>query len=72
MANIGNRPTIDGQSELLEVNIFDFSRNLYGSWAKVEFIEFIRDEIKFSNIDKLKEQIAQDENLIKNLINAYI
>ncbi|MDF7670745.1 bifunctional riboflavin kinase/FAD synthetase [Orbaceae bacterium ESL0721] len=60
VANIGFRPTVDGKTALLEVNIFDFSDEIYGHYLAVEFIEKLRDEQKFSSLDALKAQIAQD------------
>lgn len=61
MMNIGMRPTIDdypGRS--VEVNIFDFDRDIYGCTLTVEIIAWIRSEIKFSSLDNLKEQLAKD------------
>jgi riboflavin kinase/FMN adenylyltransferase len=68
MANIGIRPTLDGLNELLEVHLFDFNKNIYGTKLKVEFIEFIREELKFPNFEALKKQIALDEIVIRNKI----
>jgi len=60
IANIGYRPTFDGKSLLLEVNIFRFKRNLYKKILKVSFIKFIRAEKKFKNAYQLKTQIKKD------------
>jgi riboflavin kinase/FMN adenylyltransferase len=60
IANIGYRPTFSGKSLLLEVNIFGIKRNLYKRTLKVSFIDFIRAEKKFKNIDQLKNQIKKD------------
>jgi riboflavin kinase/FMN adenylyltransferase len=60
IANIGYRPTFNGKSLLLEVNIFGLSKNLYKKTIKVDLIKFIRPEKKFKNINKLKEQIKKD------------
>jgi riboflavin kinase/FMN adenylyltransferase len=67
MANLGTRPTLDGYNELLEINIFDYSSNLYDKEIKVELLDYIRDEIKFNNIEDLIIQIKQDEQKIRNL-----
>ncbi len=67
MANLGVRPTVDGHNELLEINIFDYSGNLYDKEIKVELLEYVRDEIKFNNIEALTSQIKQDEQKIRNL-----
>ena len=60
IANIGYRPTFNGKTLLLEVNIFGLKRNLYKKTLKVSFINFIRSEKKFKNINQLKNQIKKD------------
>ena len=60
IANIGYRPTFNGQSLLLEVNIFGINKNLYNKELDVSFIKFIRAEKKFKNLEKLKQQIRAD------------
>ena len=65
IANIGIRPTVGGTSPVLEVNIFDFKKEIYGKRIKVEFIKKIRDEKKFDSLDDLKKQIAKDVNTAK-------
>ena len=56
IANIGYRPTFNGKTLLLEVNIFGIKMNLYKKILKVSFIKFIRPEKKFKNISELKKQ----------------
>ena len=65
IANIGIRPTVGGTSPVLEVNIFDFKKEIYGKRIKVEFVKKIRDEIKFDSLDDLTKQIAKDVNTAK-------
>ena len=65
IANIGIRPTVGGTSPVLEVNIFDFKKEIYGRRIKVEFVKKIRDEKKFDSLDGLKKQIAKDVNTAK-------
>ena len=60
IANLGYRPTFNGEKILLEVHLFNFSRNLYDKYLTVEFLKFIRKEIKFKNADQLKKQIRKD------------
>ena len=61
VANLGIRPTIAGIPKLmLEVHVFDFNGDLYGKHVHVEFFHKVRDEMKFSGLDALKAQIAQD------------
>ena len=61
MLNIGNRPTVDGTFKTIEVNIFDFDREIYGENLTIEFIQKIRNEQKFNGLDELKAQIAKDK-----------
>jgi len=65
IANIGYRPTFNGKKLLLEVNIFNFKRNLYNKKINVIFNKFIRPEKKFKNILQLKNQIKKDIRLAK-------
>ena len=60
IANLGYRPTFDQKKILLEVNIFNFSGNLYNKKLSVEFLKFIRGEKKFKGISELKNQIKKD------------
>jgi len=61
MANLGKRPTVNESIDpILEVNIFDFSHNLYGKEITITFVDRIRDEIKFDTLDQLKEQLEND------------
>ena len=61
VANIGNRPTVEGDPRfLLEVHLFDFDRSIYGAHVGVEFVSRIRDEMKFDSFDALREQISVD------------
>jgi riboflavin kinase/FMN adenylyltransferase len=61
MLNIGKRPTVDGTDMTIEVNIFDFDKDIYGERLKVEFVDRIRNEVKFDNLDALKNQIHLDK-----------
>ena len=60
IANIGYRPTFNGKTLLLEVNIFGIKRNLYKKILKISFIKFVRAENKFKDINQLKAQIKKD------------
>jgi riboflavin kinase/FMN adenylyltransferase len=60
IANIGVRPTVDGQTPLLEVHIFDFSGDIYGARLCIVFRKRIRAEQRFSYLDALKAQIGLD------------
>ena len=61
MANAGIRPTIAGTTLTVEVNLFDFSGDLYGKTLVVYFFDRIRDEKKFDSLDQLVQQINQDK-----------
>jgi len=62
VTNIGLRPTFESQSPLLrtETHLLDFHQDLYGSELKLEFVEFLRPEQKFSSIQALVDQIHSD------------
>jgi riboflavin kinase / FMN adenylyltransferase len=70
MLNIGNRPTVDGTFKTIEVNIFDFDREIYGETLKVEFLQKIRNEQKFNGLDELKGQIAIDKETCLAIIKS--
>jgi riboflavin kinase/FMN adenylyltransferase len=60
VANIGNRPTVDGTRSLLEVHLFDFDRDIYGAHVGVRFLKKLRDERRFESFDELQQQIRLD------------
>ena len=60
VANIGYRPTFDDHEFAVEVHILDFNDDIYGHKIRINFIQRIRDEIKFSNISELSDQIKKD------------
>lgn len=69
MLNIGHRPTINNGTDLsIEVHILDFEGDIYNQQVRIEFIGFLRPEIKFDSIDELVLQIQKDkEEAIKVL-----
>ena len=60
VANIGKRPSFDGESVRLEVHLFNFDCEIYGQRLNIFCLNFIRSERKFDNVDALRHQIAQD------------
>lgn len=67
MTNIGCRPTVGGDSKVVvETNIFDFDEDIYGKDMTVTFLRRIRDEIKFSSLQALKEQLEKDRQIMKS------
>jgi riboflavin kinase/FMN adenylyltransferase len=70
MMNIGTNPTTDKDDNLkLEVNIFNFDKDIYGKTIKVEFMERLRDEKKFNSIEELIDAIKNDEINCKRILN---
>jgi len=69
IANLGYRPTFNQKKLLLEVHIFKFNRNIYNKYLTIEFIDFIRKEKKFKNINQLKKQINLDIKIAKKKLN---
>lgn len=61
MLYIGNRPTLNGQSRSIEVNIFNFDREIYGETLTVFFHHAIRKDIKFGDLEALKQQLQKDK-----------
>lgn len=61
MLNIGTRPTVDGTNRTIEVNLFDFDKDIYGENLKIELLKYLRPEQKFESLDALKEQIQRDK-----------
>ena len=60
VSNIGVRPTVGGNVELLETFLFDFSEEIYGQVVETELLDFIRPEAKFASFDEMKVQIQSD------------
>ena len=60
VASLGTRPTVNGSEPLLEVHVFDFSGDLYGRLIEVEFVEKLRDEVKFDSLDAMVAQMKLD------------
>lgn len=71
VANVGRRPTVDGNENRLEVHIFDYDSDCYDELAVVTFKEKIRDEVKFESIDELKQQIKHDASVAKDFFETF-
>jgi len=67
IANLGYRPTFNQKKLLLEVNLFNFSGNLYNKKLSVEFLKFIRGEKKFNGVEDLRNQIKRDLLIAKKV-----
>ena len=70
VANLGKRPTFGGESVILEVHLFNFSKNLYGKRITVSLIDFIRQEKKFDGLEALRAQIAIDTEKAQNILQS--
>ena len=68
MMNIGNRPTVNGNHQTIEVHFFDFNQDLYDQYLTIELIYFLRDEQKFDSIEELIHQLKKDEEISRNYI----
>lgn len=66
--NIGNRPTLDGGYQTIEVHFLDFNANLYNKNLTIELLYFLRNEKKFNSIENLILQIREDEQIARNYL----
>jgi riboflavin kinase / FMN adenylyltransferase len=69
MLNIGFRPTVEGTFQTIEVNIFDFDKDIYGENISIEFIQKTRNEQKFNGLEELKAQIRRDKDEVMLILN---
>ena len=70
VASVGTRPTVNGTEPLLEVHIFDFSRDIYGQHIQVEFVAKLRDEERFDDLEALREQMFIDADQARAILAA--
>jgi riboflavin kinase/FMN adenylyltransferase len=66
----GTRPTVDDGPPLLEVHLLDFDGDLYGREMEVEFIERIRDELKFDSLDALVAEMNRDKERARAILKS--
>lgn len=69
MMNIGIRPTVNGTQRTIEVNLFNFDADIYGSTLQVFVKAKLRDEKKFAGLDELKAQLAKDKEAATEIKN---
>jgi riboflavin kinase/FMN adenylyltransferase len=60
VASVGNRPTVGGTRILLEVHLFEFSREIYGHYIHINFLHKLRDEQRFDSLDEMRVHIQRD------------
>jgi riboflavin kinase / FMN adenylyltransferase len=70
VASYGRRPTFDNGAPLLEVFLFDFKGDLYGSRLDIAFIAFLREELKFDGVEALIRQMNDDSRLARERLAA--
>ena len=73
ITNVGNNPTFeeDNHSIMVETNVFDFDKDIYGNNVKVSFLKFIRNEKKFASANELIEQIKKDVEIAQGYHGKY-
>jgi riboflavin kinase/FMN adenylyltransferase len=70
VASLGVRPTVNGKEPLLEAHLFDFDGDLYGRRIEVEFVEKLRDEEKFADLDAMVRQIDDDAAQARRILGV--
>ncbi len=68
MLNIGYRPTVDGITKVMEVNIFNFDEDIYHQDIRIFYVKKIRDERKFSGVEELKAQLTLDKKAAEQIL----
>jgi riboflavin kinase/FMN adenylyltransferase len=69
MLNIGVNPTVsDNAQTTIEVHLLDYSGDLYGQELQVKVLSRLRDELKFDSLEELKNQLAKDENTVRDMV----
>jgi riboflavin kinase/FMN adenylyltransferase len=69
MLNIGVRPTLNGMTKSIEVNIFDFNKDIYGENLSLDFFDLIRKEKKFASLTELQEQLVRDKIEVEKILS---
>lgn len=69
MLYIGNRPVVNGKNLRIEVNIFDFTDDIYDQEIQVFFVSRIRGDIPFTNLESLKEKLQEDQQIATKLLS---
>ena len=67
MGYIGHRPTINGMTRNIEVNIFDFNHDIYSKPIRMELLHFVRGDIKFESLEQLTDQLDKDKANVQQL-----
>ncbi len=70
MMNIGTRPTVDGTTQTIEINLFNFNQDIYNQTLTISFLKRMRNEQKFESLDALKNQLATDKSIALAFVNS--
>ena len=70
MLYIGKRPTVDGTKKNIEVNIFEFDKDIYGDTLTVHFHKLIRSDSKFHDLEELKKQLYLDKEAVLKVLEG--
>jgi riboflavin kinase/FMN adenylyltransferase len=70
--NVGVRPTFGGGALVIEAYLLDFEGDLYGEDLEIEFVDYIRPELKFADVDELVDTMARDVERARELLAAVI
>ncbi len=70
--NVGTRPTVEGKTVRVETHLLDFDQDIYGQEIQLQFMQFIRQEMKFNGLPELKEQIAKDIQTIRTILEPTV
>lgn len=68
VASVGSRPTFDGVKPLLEVHLFDFDRDIYGSYIHVDFVARLREQVKYEQVEDLVAQMHIDADNARSIL----
>lgn len=71
VASVGSRPTFNGTKPLLEVHIFDFDKDIYGEYIHVDFIERLREQVKYDEVEELVAQMHRDADNARSALARY-
>lgn len=68
MMNIGFRPTVDGKKKVIEVNLFDFDRDIYDRSLRVNLHAYLRGETRFEGLPALTAQLGRDREAAQQIL----
>ena len=69
VANLGIRPMVEGDEPLLEVHLFDFDADLYGQHMRVAFVDYLRPEMTFDDMEAMRAQMVEDSRRARVILD---